>query len=95
MSLASDVAKAALIEAGRPDLAVLVRESRQPNSPTHDHTRSDDPMLVRKAFLLGHQTHDRTAFIDEDTAIVCPTCDANEPKAPAESLVARPDPKEE
>lgn len=58
------MARAALIEAGRPDLAVSVNENRI-GFPTMASLERDRPVIV-KAFWLGHITRHPGARIGYD-----------------------------
>lgn len=78
MSTAVDVARAALREVGRGDLAERVNENRGgwPTMVHHDHDRD----VVVRAFWLGHVTSHPTAVIAHDEAtdgscILCDVCE--------------------
>jgi hypothetical protein len=76
-SLAVTVARAALTEAGRPDLAIRVNENRA-GWPSMRHSNGEHETVVR-AFWLGHIAtgHQATIGTDDDTGlpyINCNTC---------------------
>jgi hypothetical protein len=58
------VARAALIEAGRPDLAARVNENKA-GWPTMAHTDGEHEIVVR-AFWLGHISTGHRAAIERD-----------------------------
>ena len=69
-----DVAKAALCEAGRPDMAERVRVNRA-GFPSSDIYATRDQQLLVRAFWLAHTTVHPRATIDADgCGISCPTC---------------------
>lgn len=81
-----DVARMALCEAGRPDLAEGVHAAPDPEYgvavPSHDlcgGTSGDETQRVLvRAFTLAHQLHDRDAhevtLAGGLTGLCCPTC---------------------
>jgi hypothetical protein len=74
-TLAVNVAKAALMEMGRADLARGVRTNRA-GVPTLWHASSDSA-VVAKAFLLGHQAagHDaKLVQFEGEPAVDCQEC---------------------
>lgn len=82
MSLAVQVAKAALLEVGRADLAERVQPNRA-GWPSIRHGADDHDVIV-KAFYLGHKAtgHDCRIALAPDwhtdamlPAILCETCE--------------------
>jgi len=67
-----DVARAALIEAGRPDMAMDVRPNKAGWPSASIYATRDDELLVR-AFWLAHITVHPDAVI-EDHGINCTIC---------------------
>jgi hypothetical protein len=75
------VAKAALCEAGRPDIASLIEATRDAMPTLHpfDADRlvdGPDPVLTRRAFLLGHLAagHVNDHQDDDEGGICCGEC---------------------
>jgi hypothetical protein len=73
MSLPVQVAKAALAEAGFPELAEHVWENRAGMPALHCTDETLRPVIFR-AFLLGHQTVHPEAHEHRDGGIWCPVC---------------------
>ena len=73
-SRAVPIAKAALIEAGRPDLAARVEINRA-GWPMMAHTDSEHDVIVR-AFWLGHVSSGHRAHIgvDDESGLLCIDC---------------------
>lgn len=69
------VARAALIDAGRPDLAARVNENRA-GWPTMAHTDAEQDIVVH-AFWLGHISTGHRAHIGSDvsTGLPCINCE--------------------
>jgi hypothetical protein len=74
MNAPVDVARAALCEAGRPDMAERVRINRA-GFPSSDIYATRDQKLLVRAFWLAHITVHPPATIDDDgLGITCPVC---------------------
>lgn len=66
------VARAALMEVGRPDLAAATVPNRA-GMPSSHHDDADTPILVR-AYLLGHLAEGHDAQLAEGGGIWCQEC---------------------
>lgn len=87
MTTAVDVAKAALCEAGRPDLAQRVEMSRHGYPKIRRHDAQQVEGVVLRAFLLGHLAEGHDDHLCPDSygrmSIHCSECDTGPCEGPA------------